>query len=111
MKLIGSRTEDINRRELVNSALFIRGRGGIINFLTEKYGEVRSAYALSDTPEQGKNIYRILVNGAFIVGFELSMEDGKISDVFECSVLSYLRELKGRSNRLHLTLALELANR
>lgn len=111
MKLIGSRTEDINGRELVNSALFIRRREEIINFLTEKYGEVRSAYALSDTPEQGGNIYRILVNGASVVGFELSMEDEEISDVFEWSVLSYLRELKGRSDRLHLALVLELANR
>lgn len=110
MKLIGSRTEDIKRRALVSSALFISGSEKIINFLTEKYGVVRSAYVLNDTPEQGVNIYRILVNGSFVVGFEFSREDEVISDVFDMSVFDYDRKLKGRSDKLYLALALDLAN-
>lgn len=69
MKLIGSHTENIKRRVLVSSELFIIGSEKIINFLTEKYGVVRSAYVLNDTPEQGVNIYGILINGSFVVGF------------------------------------------
>lgn len=110
MKLIGSRTESIKRTELINSELFIKKNKIIINFLNKKYGDIRSIYVLAHTPEQGEDIYRILINGVLIVGFELSRGDEQINEFFEMPVAEYSKQLTGRSDKLDLAVALGLAN-
>lgn len=110
MKLIGSRTESIKRAELIDSELYIKKNGKIFSFLNEKYGEVRTVYVLAHTPEQGEDIYRILINGVLIVGFALSKYDAQINDVFDMSVVDYSKQLTGRSDKLDLAVALDLAN-
>lgn len=110
MRLTGSRTESIKRTELINSELFIKKNEKIINFLNEKYGKIISVYVLAHTPEQGEDIYRILINGVLIVGFELSRGDDQLNEVFDMSVVDYSKQLTGRSDKLDLAVALDLAN-
>ncbi|ROP60171.1 hypothetical protein EDF81_3011 [Enterobacter sp. BIGb0383] len=111
MKLTGSRTENIKRDELINSGSFIRGNKVITGFLNDKYGHINSVYVLAHTPEQGEDIYRVLINGILIVGFELSKSDNQVNEHFDMSVADYSKQLKGRLDKLELAVALDLADK
>ncbi|WP_159566198.1 hypothetical protein [Budvicia diplopodorum] len=110
MKLIGSRNELNRRNELLYSERFINKKTSIVSFLNERYGEIKSVYVLANTPDQGEDIYKLIINGKLIVGFELSRIDGKISDISEMSVLNYTKQIKRKSDRLDLAIALDLAS-
>lgn len=109
MRLIGSRTESVRRNELLHSEELINNNKLIVNLLGEMYGEIKSVYVLTHTPEQGEDIYRLLVNGNFIVGFEQSRKDKKISEIFYMPVVDYAKKLKSKSDKLELAIAIDLA--
>lgn len=111
MKLIGSKTESIRRNELLCSEELIDNNELIVNLLDEMIGEIKSVYVLAHTPEQGEDIYRLIVNGDFVVGFELSRIDNKINEVFDMSVVDYAKELNSKSDKLDLAIAIDLANK
>ena len=75
MRLIGSRTESIRRSELLHSEKLINSNKLIDDFLRGRYCEIRSVFVLTHTTEQAEDIYRLIVNGDYIVGFELSKID------------------------------------
>ncbi|AWH88639.1 hypothetical protein [Limnobaculum parvum] len=110
MKLIGSRTEAIRRVQLLNSESLINENPIIVNFLNKQYGNIRSVYALAHTPEQGVDIYRLIINGNLIIGFELSHIDNQISEIFDMSVEYYSKQLNSKSDKLDLAIVLDLAN-
>ncbi|MGP6381694.1 hypothetical protein ACTZGB_19555 [Yersinia bercovieri] len=110
MRLIGSRTEFFRREELQQSEIFIKKNKIIVNFLNKKFSPVKSAYLLAYTPEQGEDIYRILVNGCIVIEFEISKFDSKISDIEEIPVSYYSKLIKSKSAKLDLLIALDLAN-
>ncbi|EAA6712140.1 hypothetical protein DLL90_15135 [Salmonella enterica subsp. enterica serovar Arechavaleta] len=56
-------------------------------FLNKKYGDIRSVYVFVNTPEQYEDIYRILITGVLIVGFELSRGDDKINEFLTYQLL------------------------
>ncbi|MDN0125333.1 hypothetical protein QVN60_19525 [Yersinia aleksiciae] len=110
MRLIGSRTESLRKEELQKSELFIKKNKMIVNFLNQKFSPVKSAYLLAHTPEQGEDIYRILVNGCIVIEFEISRLDSTISDIEEMPVSYYSKLIKSKSAKLDLLIALDLAN-
>lgn len=64
MKLKGSKQEQDFRKELEGSNLVLAKDGKaeiIMNVLKVTFGELKSAYILNWTPEQGEDIYTILV--------------------------------------------------
>lgn len=110
MKLIGSRMELNRRNELLYSERFINKKTSIASFLNKRYNEIKSAYVLSHTSEQDKDIYKVIVNGNRIVSFGLSRIDGLISDVSDMSVLNYKKQIESKPEKLDLAIALDLAN-
>jgi len=109
MRLIGSRTESIRRSELLHSEEFINSNKIIVDFLRGRYCEIKSVFVLTHTPEQAEDIYRLIINGNYVVGLELSRIDNEISDVFYMSVLEYSKIIKSKSDRLELAIARDLA--
>ncbi|MFY1852760.1 hypothetical protein [Achromobacter xylosoxidans] len=110
MKLRGTRVEISIREMLMASYLSIKENKQMMDFLREYYGNVRSAYVLTCTPEQGEDLYEVLINGEFILGFEISRISGEISDVEETSVAVYSKKLRGKRSNLKMLIALDLAN-
>ena len=68
---------------------------------------------LAHTPEQGEDIFRILVDGEKVVGFDLQHGDGDriASNVRVLSIKDYERKVGGREGRLLLAIALELSKK
>jgi hypothetical protein len=116
MKLTGSVTEDEYRGDLIGSKrfLFESSQGAsVLRALSQICSNIRTAYVLAHTPEQGEDIFRILVNGESIVGFDLQQGDGErvASNVSVTSVKDYERMLHGREGRLRLAVALDLSKK
>jgi len=109
MKLSKQQTESITRNMLLDSESYVKEHERIARFLNARYEDISSAFILCHTPEQGEDLYRILVNGKVIVGFDLSRVDGQISEVFEMPVADFSREIRTKSVRLDLAVALDLA--
>lgn len=71
MKLRGAYTESTIRDELIASDMSIKKNESIMRFLREKYGNIDSAYVFTCTPGEDEDIYEILINGGFVVHFEV----------------------------------------
>jgi len=64
---------------------------------------------LQDTPEQFSDIYRVLVDGKAVVGFELMRQgDGRPTNMVICSVEDYRRRQRGLAMKKFIV-AIELA--
>ena len=112
MRLIGSRIENKLREELISSKekLFESPNGQqILNILVKICGEIKSVYILSHTPEQGEEFFCFLIDGKFVIGFELEYERKIAEDINIYSVEEYRRSLKGKIKILDFIIALELS--
>jgi hypothetical protein len=113
MKLRGSITESNYRNDLIGSREYLyetlQGER-VRRALTQVYGNTRTAYVLGHTPGQGEDLFRILVDGKDVVGFDLQHGDEcKALNVSIDAVKDYQRMLTGRRGRLLLAIALELS--
>jgi len=111
MKLTGSITESEYREELINSRIYLfKSNSGVRIFkaLIERYGNFRSAYILTHTPEQDEDVFRILIDGKEVVGFDYLHEKGDINNYIVMSVKEYDHAVKSREARLRLAIALDL---
>lgn len=72
---------------------------------------IQTAYVLGHTPEQGEDIYRILVNGQYVVGFDLqkNMSPVVLHNVKKYSVSEYQKLIAGGSARRYFDAALRLS--
>jgi hypothetical protein len=115
MKLTNSDTEKEYRIDLIGSKKYLResekGKHVLVH-LRKVFGDIHTMYALSHTPEQGEDIFRILVNGETVIGFDLQDEAGRFEalNVTTYSVNEYERLLDGKMARLKLAIALDLSN-
>ncbi|WP_180187552.1 hypothetical protein [Achromobacter insuavis] len=110
MKLRGTYTESTIRDELIASDMSIKKNESIMRFLRENYGNVDSAYVFTCTPGEDEDIYEILINGGFVVHFEVERVSGIICEVEKKSVFEYSRKLRGRLRNLEMLVALDLAS-
>lgn len=110
MKLRGTRTESIIRDVLIFSDLSLKGNKAIMDFLCERYGNVRSVYAMAWTPSQGEDACGVLVNGEIYVSFDICTSSEEIREVEEITVSEYLKSIRGRRSILKVLIALDLAN-
>ncbi len=112
MKLIGSKVENEYRNELISSrrALFEKNEyQRLLSSLILKYPDMRTAYIMNWTPEQGEDIYRLLIDTNMIIGVEIDRYDLEcLPSVEKFSFKEYERSLS-KTGRIKLSVALELA--
>jgi hypothetical protein len=100
------------RSDLINSKKYLaeteKGRR-VLSIIGDLCGNFKTAYALAHTPEQGEDIFRILVDGKSVVGFDLQHDDGTARNVNIMPVTEYRGYLSDRDSKLLLSVALELS--
>ncbi|PSL34766.1 hypothetical protein [Chitinophaga ginsengisoli] len=105
MKLIGSKTEQDIRIQLIQSNRWLLNSENRLNkVLKSVYPEMRTAYTLNWIPEQGENVYTILINDSIIATIELD----KYSDRSIVETTTVPLYLHGRSKRHQIQLAVAL---
>lgn len=114
MKLLGTRLEDDIRKQLIRSysAMFLEGESqSLLESIKRSFPGMRSAFVINWIPEQGEDIYSVLVNEDTVAIFEIIRYSGEmISNAKKYNVKEYQRGLK-RRGRVKLTIALELASK
>ncbi|WP_392551380.1 hypothetical protein RHO14_07765 [Orbus wheelerorum] len=111
MRLIGSRTESLIRERLEKFERILLSDEVIYNLLVSHFDEVKHSYCLSQIIEQAEDIYTLLVNGEYIIEFELSRLDYSISDIHVESLNEYSKKIKDKSSKLTLAIAMDLSNK
>lgn len=111
MKLIGSRTESLIRERLEKFEQIILNNDVIYNLLVSHFDEIKHSYCLNQIIEQAEDIYTLLVNGKYVIEFELSRLDHSISDVQVESLNEYAKKVKDKSSKLTLAIAMDLSNK
>lgn len=113
MKLIGSKTEQDMRRQLMCShdALFSQVPEAItkLRILQNKFPNLLTAYSLHWIPEQGEDIITYLINTDTVAIVETNRHDLNIEPIIETMMLSEYRIGLSKQDRIKLAVALELA--
>lgn len=113
MKLIGSPLEEEIRARLIRGRreLMVEGRHPeLMSELVRHFGQVESAFFLGHTPDQGEDLYTLLVNGDQVASCEIPrVPGGCYSPVEAVSVHRYARGLRGKERSLALLIARALA--
>ena len=109
MKLINSKIEKEIRDNLQKYSPLIMEDKVIINFLIQNFQEIKSVYVLQVTPDQGEELYTLLVNGDKVIDFEISRINNSIYDIHIRTVGEYSKEIKNKLPKLKLLIALELS--
>ncbi|QTH43043.1 hypothetical protein J4772_00685 [Cohnella sp. LGH] len=112
MKLIGSKQEQEFRKELEGSNI-VSAQGGkaeaILNVLRTTFGEVKSAYILNWTPEQGEDIFTILVDLDKIAKVEISRVNHSEIPLIETYNLKDFQKRLSKIFQIKLAVAIDLA--
>lgn len=113
VKLIGSRAEQGFRKELLVSqeALFHDiEKQRLLRILQTKFIDMITAYIIGWTPEQGEDIYLILINDNRIVKIELARYDFGSDPLVEIIEISDYKKGLSKVGQIKLAVALDLAN-
>ena len=114
MKLIGSKTEHDIRKILVksNKSLFESEENKrLLEVITSLYPEMKVVYIIDWIPEQGEDIYKLLINNNIILEIELDRYNAEIEPIIESkSITQYLQGLS-KQNQIKLGVALDSANK
>ncbi|MDN4621058.1 hypothetical protein QCD85_23270 [Paenibacillus sp. PsM32] len=114
MKLIGSKQEQDFRKELecsnIVSAQDAKAEA-ILNVLIITFGEVKSAYILNWTPEQGEDIFTILVNLDRIAKVEISRVNPSEVPIIETFNLKDFQRRLSKIFQIKLAVAIDLAKK
>ncbi|RUT46783.1 hypothetical protein EJP82_11180 [Paenibacillus anaericanus] len=112
MKLIGSKLEQELREQLIisNQSLFkSEEKRRLVEVIKNSFPEMKTAYIVNWIPEQGEDIYKILINDSLIADIELDRYNNEIEPIVESKdVPQYLHGLS-KQNRIKLAVALDLA--
>lgn len=112
MKLIGSKTEQDIRDQLKksNESLFNDSdKTKLLALLRNQYPEMKSAYIIHWIPEQGEDIYRILINDSIISEIEIDRIDEKAEPIIEAKPVNEYKQGLNKQNQLKLAVAIDLA--
>lgn len=112
MRLIGSKMEQDLRKQLIesNKLLFENKENKRLLSALEKYSpEMKTAYIIHWVPEQGEDIYKVLVNDSAIVEVELDRNDVAAKPLVSSTTISQYRQGLSKLNRIKLEVALDLA--
>jgi hypothetical protein len=114
MNLHKSNTEKECRAILTDSRkYFLESEKGryVLEPVRRLYGDFKTCYVLGHTPEQGEDVFRILVDGEKIIGFDLQDEAGRFEalNISTYTVQEYERLVTGKMGRLKLAIAIDLS--
>ena len=110
MKLIGSLAESQYKAELISSrdAIFSENKSpALLDVLREHFPEIKSALVLYWIPEQGEDIYDILLDERSIAIVEVA-RDKKHGSVKVIPLEEYSARIKSKQRRIKMAVALEL---
>jgi len=114
IKLKGSKTEEDIRRQLIGSheSLFNDEiRSGLLSIIERFFPQMKTAYILFWTPEQGEDIFSLLINNDTIASVEIDRYDSNIEPIVESKPLdnTFIKGLR-KNPQITLAIALQLAN-
>lgn len=112
MKLMGSKTENEYRAELSRSrqALFEQEEyKRLLTFLRQKFPDMKTAYVIGWTPEQGEDIYRILINTTTIAAVEIDRDESERQPKIEDYTLKEYVQVLSKTARIKLAVAIDMA--
>lgn len=111
MKLLASKTENDYRAQLIESrsSLFSDPKNQqLLEHLKRHYPELKTAYVIGWTLEQGEDIYRILVNTNTVCAIELSHNQEEPPLIESFPLNEYEKNLS-TTGRIKLAVAVDLA--
>jgi len=111
MKLIGSKTEKELREQLIKShySLFNdKSKLGLLNALKD-FIDIKSAYIIDWIPEQGEDIYTILINTDIIVIVELDRLNLHLEPVLNTISINEFKKGLSKIHQIKLAVAIDLA--
>lgn len=116
MKLTGSKTEDAIRAELRESQTALHSdpeQASLLAALKARFPDMTSAFVLGWTPEQGEDIYRVLVDASTIAAVEIERPSATKGNpnppVLDIIDLAVYRHGLSRHGRIKLAVALDMA--
>ncbi|WP_374966119.1 hypothetical protein [Lysinibacillus sp. RS5] len=112
LKLIGSKTEQEIRELLIksNQSLLKKDENGrLLEVIQHAYPEMKTAYILHWIPEQGEDIYKVLINDSIIAEIELDRNNCKTEATVENITLRQYLQGLSKLNQIKLSVALDLA--
>lgn len=111
MKLIGSKTEQEIREHLIKSNQLLfksEEKKRLLKVIECEFPEMKAAYIIYWIPEQGEDIYKILINDRFVAEIKLERNNDEVKPkVKTLTVSQYLKGLS-KQNQIKLAVALDL---
>ncbi|KEQ25872.1 hypothetical protein [Paenibacillus tyrfis] len=114
MKLIGSMTEQYYREQLIkfNSSLFHdHSMKRLLGIIQQAFPGMKTAYILGITPDQGEDIYTILINNDFIAYIELDRYHLETEPMIETKPIKAYKRGLSRIGQIQLAVAMDLAEK
>jgi hypothetical protein len=114
MKLIGSKTEQDFREELIKShnSLFLnKEEPRLLGVLKTYFHDMKTAYFIDSIPEQGEDIYRILINTEIIAQIELDRYNPETKPLVDTIPIEQYRRGLSKIGQIKLSVAIDLAQK
>ena len=111
MKLIGSKMEEDFRQELMKSHELFKSPSRLRDALESQGHPTSNAYVLHWTPDQGEDIYEVLIDGAYLVSVELDRVNPDSTPEYERTELKDYKHGLSRMNQVRLLVAQDLVGR
>jgi hypothetical protein len=111
MKLIGSTQEQNFRKELIEShtALFQEGKNKrILDILKANFNEMKTAYIINWIPEQGEDLYTILIGFDIIAKVEISRYNHDEEPIIETIKREEYEKGLSKLSQVKLAVAMDL---
>jgi len=111
MRLIGSDIEAKYRSELIHSNHLLFSGGGnrrLLASINRAFPDMKSAFVLDWVPEQGEDIFTVLVNDNKVAAFELPRSNNELADARNVQTVDAYRRGLRKHRAIKLAVALDL---
>ncbi|MCU6792382.1 hypothetical protein OB236_09600 [Paenibacillus sp. WQ 127069] len=112
MKLKGTKTEKDFYDQLINQQKYLFQEIRLLELLRKIYPKMRTTYVLDWIPEQGEDIYTVLVNTDSVCEVELDRYDLSVEPIVKSvkTVTAFTKGLR-KLARIKLEVAIDLAQK
>ncbi|RXE57556.1 hypothetical protein [Acetivibrio mesophilus] len=114
MRLVGSKTEEDFRDSLIKSHNLLFNKNsyrGLVQVLKTSFPEMKTAYIIRHIPEQGEDLYTILVDLDTIATIEISRYSQDEKPIIEISSINDFKHGMSKVEQIKLAVALDLAKK
>ncbi|BBB90448.1 hypothetical protein [Methylomusa anaerophila] len=113
MKLIGSLIEQNARAimAITHDSLFKGHNPRLFNVLKTLFPELKTVYFLAHTPEQGEDIYVLLVDATHVVSVELDRYDENVEPIVRIRSLKEYKRKLSKTKQIELAVAMDLSQK